>query len=507
MDEIKKTKLFYALMCLAGFLIILLPVGIANFYFGYVLKDSPCTLCWGQREAMIFIGVIALFIVRYGMKAKYLAMLLIVTAFGLWQSLAHYGNHAHRDLDQGFGLAVFGIHTYFWAEVVFWAVILLLGIMLFFAPKFSSFDKEMEGKTYRNLSKPVFVVFVISAFVIASNVFQAFVSTGIAPYYGQGDPVRFTLDKKYIIWDDSGYKNHFKTISFLGKRDVKAPDYAFAPATKLGINFDNDPQNSPIAADESLSIKSQQVIEFDKPINTLDFIDGEFVASSKWDVYFMDENFKVNSHFELDPLFSATIDPIISINKMDERRFVLMGSNKTFLKFAKNENANEALQYADFIEGNDKFEGQGKGLGRGRIDTVRAKFHHIASMTNDGKYLYLASVPNNKDKKKFVISKILMSDMTLSAEFTPSANLKDGASLGDLYITSMTYYNNKIYALSKNHNVIAVINPQTQSIEKAVSYPSEIKNARSIFVKDSEIQILSYQEGKNILFNVSGEQL
>jgi len=45
MNEIKKAKFFYALMCLAGFLIILLPVGIANLFFGYVLKDSPCTLC------------------------------------------------------------------------------------------------------------------------------------------------------------------------------------------------------------------------------------------------------------------------------------------------------------------------------------------------------------------------------------------------------------------------------------------------------------------------------
>ncbi len=93
MNEINKTKNFYTLMCLAGFLIILLPVGIANFVFGYMLGDSPCTLCWGQREAMIFIGVIALFIVRYGMKGKYLAALLIMTAVGLYQSFAHYGNH------------------------------------------------------------------------------------------------------------------------------------------------------------------------------------------------------------------------------------------------------------------------------------------------------------------------------------------------------------------------------------------------------------------------------
>ena len=59
-------------------MIILLPVGIANLFFGYVLKDSPCTLCWGQREGMIFIGVTALFIVRYGLKARYLAMLLLM---------------------------------------------------------------------------------------------------------------------------------------------------------------------------------------------------------------------------------------------------------------------------------------------------------------------------------------------------------------------------------------------------------------------------------------------
>ncbi|EAJ8474282.1 disulfide bond formation protein B, partial [Campylobacter upsaliensis] len=167
MCELNKTKNFYTLMCLAGFLIILLPVGIANLIFGYVLKDSPCTLCWGQREAMIFIGVIALFIVRYGLKGKYLAALLIMTAFGLYQSFAHFGNHAHRDLDQGFGLAVFGIHTYFWAEVVFWAVVLILGVIFAFAPKFSTFETEMAGEKFRQWTKFSFVAVLISTFIVA----------------------------------------------------------------------------------------------------------------------------------------------------------------------------------------------------------------------------------------------------------------------------------------------------------------------------------------------------
>ncbi|HEB9432597.1 TPA: disulfide bond formation protein B [Campylobacter coli] len=504
MNEINKTKNFYTLMCLAGFLIILLPVGIANFVFGYMWGDSPCTLCWGQREAMIFIGVMALFIVRYGMKGKYLAALLIMTAVGLYQSFAHYGNHAHRDLDQGFGLAVFGIHTYFWAEVVFWAVVLLLGVMFAFAPKFGSFDKELNGEKFRKFTKFSFAAVLISTIIVASNVFQAFVSTGIPPYVGQGDPVRFSLNPKYIIWSTGGWNGLWQNISFLGKRDVKAPDYAFAPASeKLGIKFDNDTNNSPFAEiDDELKIIDEQTINFDKTINTLDYINDEFVASSKWNVAFLDNNFSTKEGFELDPYFSATIDPIIGIIPYKENKFLLMGSNKSFLRFAKNPNADEALQYADFVKGNDQFEGQGKDLGRGRLDTVRAKFNHVASMTTDDHYLYLATVPNNKDSKTFVISKISLKDLVLSAEFTPKAELKEGKTLGDLYITSMAFKDDEIYALSKNHNVIAIIDPTKEEVVKTIAFPSSITNARSIFFKDGKIHILSYQDGANKLYTL-----
>ena len=290
----------------------------------------------------------------------------------------------------------------------------------------------------------------------------------------------------------------------MGKRDVAAPDYAFAPAgEKLGVKFDNDPTNAPLAVDENLSIASKNDISFAKPINSLDFINGEFVASSKWEVFFMDENFKVASDFEIDPYFSATVDPIIGVIPFMGDKYMLMGSNKTLLRFAKNPNADEALQYADFVRGNDKFEGQGKGLGRSRIDTVRAKFHHVASIATDGTYCYLATVPNNKDAQKFVISKILLSDRTLSGEFTPKAALKEGKSLGDLYVTSMTYKDGLLYALSKNHNVIAIIDPKSEEIVKTLAYPSEITNARSIFFKDGAMNILSYQDGKNTLYQLN----
>lgn len=123
-------------------------------------------------------------------------------------------------------------------------------------------------------------------------------------------------------------------------------------------------------------------------------------------------------------------------------------------------------------------------------------------MTNDGKYIYTATTPNNKDKKTFVISKILINDMTLSAEFTPNTTLKDGANLGDLYITSMVFKDDKIYALSKNHNIIVLIDPKNEKIEKTISFPSEITNARSLVFKDGKLHILSYQDSKNILFTL-----
>ncbi|TQR32494.1 disulfide bond formation protein B [Campylobacter sp. MIT 99-7217] len=492
-------------MCLAGFILILLPVGIANIIFGYMMGDSPCTLCWGQREAMIFIGVMALFIFRYGLKPQYLASLLVMTAFGLYQSFAQYGNHAHRDLDQGFSLQVFGIHTYFWAEVVFFAVVLLLGVMFFLAPKFSVFEKEMNGEKVRQFGKFSFAAFVISALIVASNVFQAFVSTGVPPFVGQGDPVRFSLNPKYIIWSTDGWKSTWTSFSFLGKRDVKAPDYAFAPASqKLGVSFDNDSNNSPLAITQEVKIIDQKTIEIDKPLNTLNFINGEFVTSSKWNVYFMDQDFQLKDEFEIDPYFSATIDPIVGIVPFMQDKYILIGSNKTLLRFGKNPNADEALQYADFIKGADKFEGQGQGLGRARLDTVRAKYNHIASMSNDEKYFYTATVPNNKDSKSFVISKFSFDDRVLSGEFTPKADtLKEGRSLGELYVTAMQLKDKSLYALSKNHNVIVLIDPYEEKVVDTIAYPAEITNARALHIDDEgKLHILSYQDGKNIYFTL-----
>ena len=265
---------FYFLLCTAAAIVFLFPVGIANMVFGYILGDSPCTLCWGQRIAMIFIALCAFFIVRYGFKPKYIASLLIFTGVGLWQSFRHIAPHSARDLDQGFGLMVLGAHTYFWAEVVFWAVIILLGVMFFFAPKVLGPASE-NGNNWRTLNWWGKLCFFLSAIVLASNCLQAAVSTGFPPNYGQGDPIRFSWDQKHIIHTGSGMDGHFKTISFLGKRDVKAPDFAFAPnAEKLGISFNHKASEGPLKTEKALRIVSEEKIGIRQPLNSLTFING-----------------------------------------------------------------------------------------------------------------------------------------------------------------------------------------------------------------------------------------
>ena len=144
-NDLNRAKTFYDIVCWGGLLIVLLPVGIANLILGYLLGDSPCTLCWAQRQQMAYIGVIALMMVRYGFKPKYLGMLLVMAAFGLYMSFRHLGNHAMRDVGQGFGLDVFGIHTQMWAEIVFWCVVMLFGLAVFLAPRFDARIAEMTG--------------------------------------------------------------------------------------------------------------------------------------------------------------------------------------------------------------------------------------------------------------------------------------------------------------------------------------------------------------------------
>lgn len=490
--DIKKAKTFYDIVCWGGLLIVLLPVGIANIILGYGLGDSPCTLCWGQRQQMAYIGVVALFMVRYGFKPKYLAMMLVMAAMGLYSSFRHLGNHAFRDVGQGFGLDIFGLHTQFWAEVVFWCVVMLFGLATFLAPRFDALIAELRGKPFRPLTSFYKIAFGIVAFIIGSNSFQALWSTGVPPNWGQGDPVRFSWNPKYVTWSSDSWEGMWAGINFLGRRDVKDPDFAYAPnEKKLGITFEHDAEKGPLAVNGKLVATNTRAIEgIDAKLNTLQKIRGEYVVTSKYDFWFLGEDLKPVVHATMDPWFSANVLDIVGVTEFRDDAYVLMGTNKSFLKIRKNPNADDVTGWGNFTAGRDQVEAV-DGFGRGRIGTERAKMFYVHSSATDGKYVYMATVPDNKDKKTFVISKALQSDFVLSGEFKPAAEmLKDGRSLGELYVTGMVYEDGRLWAVSKNFNVLIAIDLATESVVDVKALPADLTDIRGLVKSGDTFEIL-----------------
>lgn len=476
MNGIKRAQLFYGLICLAGFLIILLPVGIANIIFGYGLGDAPCTLCWGQRESMIFIGVMAFFIVRYGLKFRYVAMLLIMAATGLYESFRHVSNHAMRDVGQGFGVAIFGIHTQFWAEVVFWCVVLMLGVMFFFAPKVDAFVEEMKGRQFRALGTGAKAGMMVSAAIIASNVFQAFVSTGIPPYWGQGSPARFTLNPQHITWEADAWNGLWSNFSFRGKRDVAEPDYAFAKSEAAKAS--HNAAEAPVAVDSTLSVVSDKALEIKQAVNSVSRTASGLVLTSDADIWLVDDDGKVTRHAKVDPYYDTQLTAFVGAAD-HKGALLVMGSNKSWFHFQPKDGADPVKGFANFLEGADQFESIGK-YGRGRVDTERAKYNYVHSVASDGKYVWLATVPNKRHAKNFVVSKVLAKDMTLSGEFVPEAELKEGRGLGELYVTGAAARDGKLYFVSRAYNVLLEVDPASEKVTRAMGLPAELADIRGL---------------------------
>ena len=101
-------------------------------------------------------------------------------------------------------------------------------------------------------------------------------------------------------------------------------------------------------------------------------------------------------------------------------------------------------------------------------------------------------MPDNKNKSKFVVSKAMMADWTLSAEFEPAADLKAKRTLGELYVTGMVYEDGKLYAVSKNHNVLVVIDIAKEAVVEAWGLPSDLTDIRGLVKKGNTFEVVDH---------------
>lgn len=134
---------------------------------------------------MVSISFVALLVVRYGFKIKYLAAIIFLTCLGLYDGFTHYsldGTYGgYLDIKQGFGLEIFCIHTQLWVFIVHFCVMLFLGVILLMGKNIGSIIKKSENGEYGDvlpnfkLAKIATATFVI---IMAFNAVQAFITAG-----------------------------------------------------------------------------------------------------------------------------------------------------------------------------------------------------------------------------------------------------------------------------------------------------------------------------------------
>jgi hypothetical protein len=116
---------------LAWSVIVLLAVPVGGaLWLGVAHGESPCILCWAQRTSMVLVALVALFVVRYGPRPRHLGLLILLGAWGTFMALRHSALHLARDVGQGFRGVILGAHTYVWAWIIHWVVLLVAGMLL-----------------------------------------------------------------------------------------------------------------------------------------------------------------------------------------------------------------------------------------------------------------------------------------------------------------------------------------------------------------------------------------
>ncbi|WP_120945783.1 disulfide bond formation protein B [Helicobacter labacensis] len=539
----QQTRTFYFLFSLAIIGIVSLPVGIGNLVLGFIYGDSPCIQCWAERQSMVYVGLAGLFILRYGLKPKYLAILLLVVAGGLYQSFYHYGNHALEDVGQGFALSILGLHTQFWAHVVFWFVVLILGGLLLFAPSFQTLAQEGGSRrSYRDLSKANSWAFLIVGVIAITNMVQAFISTGPFPYLGQGDPIRFSWNFKENVWSAQNWK-HMGFPRAWGKRIIEPPILADDKHA-----WDRDYHNAPLQIHKTLPLRSQKTLSLalNAPISDLLFLSAPItpikaplnplavltksqgcaplqqnnapyfspdtfagdnallkntflIGTQKEGFYVVDKDLKsILAHFVLDKYYSATIENFVGVN-MVGNIIRVMGQNKSSADVRYNPKTGN--NFAQFLQGAHQFEE----LGRSRLRTSRASTSYVLSARSDGTYTYMLSVPNARYKNLILIS-MLDQDLGLNSErivqATTNTPLKPQRHLGEFYITGLALYQGKLLALSKAFNTLLVIDPASAQVLDAYGLPSQISNPSALALVDDALVVVGYEKGQNVFYTL-----
>ncbi len=464
---------------LAWLVIVLLvvPVGGA-LWLGVAHGESPCILCWAERTSMLLTALVSLFVVRYGPRPRYLGMLVLLGAWGSFMALRHSALHLARDVGQGFSGSILGAHTYVWSWVIHWVVLLAAGVLLvLFRGALAGNARVQPGRAGR---------FAMGLLVVlaATNAVQAFVSTGPPPYFGQGDPVRLSLDPRHWVWSREEAEG---AVSWRGAWTIPTPDPAVA---------DPDPAHGPLAGLPVLPVRRWQRIAV--PLNghladlAIAPAGGEALAvTDGYGVYVLDSTFaRVLHHVVLDPGFSVDLSPLAGAAFLGPDTLAVLSSNKSYVLLSPVTHADPAREWRHFLETDSTVTE----LVRARFTTVRARQMYALALAYDpvANELITVSVPSPRHPQ-LVISRFDRGDLQLSSEFLPHlapglALRGPGRGLEDYVVTGAAVADGTLYLVSAAFSTLLEIELQSRTVRAAYALPG-ISHPVGLAVRGGELLV------------------
>ncbi len=467
---------------------------------------------------MVIIGILGVFMIRYGPKIKYIACTFLFSAWGLYMTVRQSVIFWPLDVGQGHAGAIFGVHTNTWAVFVFWVCVLFMGAMMFFITKKSVLMENMLSPT--DVPKPFtkyakFVV-ALSTFVVASNCFQALVSDGWPPYDGKEYPDRFSLNLEMMhkTWTPRIW-NKFNNIDWIGPEVVDEPYIAGVSMPKdvvITQPFSEGPIATPagVAAAGTTELLNPATlgIKENEAITGIAYNPetGEYGVVTNNLAGFYVDRYLANStgHARFDKPNGPDVKYVIG-GGFAGNKLMILGSNKTLVGIEKtDEPIDPVFQWKVF---RDTTGGIAPVTGRSRINmrTVRAKWAHVDALAIGDGNLYAISVPN-KTSKKAVLLRFSTKDWQITGEFpleaSPDLQLKPNRNVSDYYVTGLAWKDGKLYAISPRYHSLLVVDPNNGQVEKVYELSGLIE-PRSAFFKDEELYVLDYNNGKNSVTQVN----
>ena len=470
---------------LAWLVIVLLAVPVGGaLWLGVAHGESPCILCWAQRTSMVLIALVALFVVRYGPRPRYVGVLVLLGAWGIFMATRHSALHLARDVGQGFAGAMLGAHTYVWAWVIHWVVLLAAGVLLIMLRgTLSGNGLQVPGRAGR-FAMPLLVL------IVGANAVQAFVSTGPPPYIGQGDPVRLSLNPRHWVWAQEELRGR---VSWRGSWTIPKPD----PSA-----IDADPARGPLAALPTLPVQHWERITapLDGQLTGLavDAHGRALAVTDRFGVYLLDATLsRVLHRVRLDPGFSIDLSPFVGAAFLNGDTLAVLSDNKSYVLLRPDSAADANLNWRHFLE----TDGGVSELRRSRFATVRARQQYVLSLAYDSAAdeLVTISVPSPRHQR-LVVSRFDRADFLLSSEFLPRLDVSlvpsgPERTLAEYLVTGATVADGKLYAFSAAYSTLLVIDLQLRSVIAAYAVPGITK---PVALASREQQLLVTQADNRI---------